>query len=315
MERFGSMSSSRTFIEAVGLTKIYENRVVALNNLNFASRARILGLIGPNGAGKTTFVRIATTLLRPTDGTVRVLGIDVVEKPREVKKRISLVPQDAYPDDRATVYDHVLYYLVARGYSLSDARKRAREILELFEMWHLRNTPCIRLSGGQRKLVIVATALAPYEIEAAFLDEPTTGLDPANRARLWGLLTRFTREGVRVLVTSHELEEVEERVEEVVMIDRGRLVLHEEPQSILSRFSSVACIEVLTGEEIRRVIEYLERRGVLEKVIELGTITNIYVDRRRQGEVVEALASHGLEFRIRRCSLRDAFLWWTRWES
>ena len=97
---------------------------------------------------------------------VRVLGIDVVEKPREVKKRVSLVPQDVSPDGRATVYEHVVYYLVARGYSLSDARKRAREVLELFDLWNLRNVTCIRFSGDQRKLAIVAIALAPYEVEA-----------------------------------------------------------------------------------------------------------------------------------------------------
>ncbi len=306
------MSSSSTFIEAVNLTKVYENRVVALNNLDFASRARIVGLIGPNGAGKTTFVRIATALLKPTRGTVKVLGIDVVENPREVKKRISLVPQDAIPDDRATVYDHVLYYLVARGYSFSDARKRAREILELFDMWNLRNTPCIRLSGGQRKLTIVAAALAPHEVEAVFLDEPTSGLDPVNRARLWGLLTKMSREGIRILVTSHEMEEVEERVEEVVMIDRGRLVLHDEPRNILSKFSDMLCIEVLSSEKLRQVVKDLELRGILKKVIELSTVTTIYVDREHQSEVIETLASHGLEFKIRRCTLGDAFLWWTR---
>ncbi len=141
---------------------------------------------------KTTFVRIATTLLKPTQGVIRVLGIDVVKKPREIKKRISLVPQDVFPDSRATIYDHVFYYLIARGYSIGDAKKRTREVLEHFDLWNLRSTTCARLSAGQKKLTIIA-ALAPCEIEAIFLDEPTSGLDPANRAKLWGLLSGIAK--------------------------------------------------------------------------------------------------------------------------
>ncbi len=304
------MGRAGIFIEAIELTKVYEGNVTALNKLTFATNARVVGLIGPNGAGKTTFVRIAATLLKPTQGTIRVLGIDVVKEPRRVKRFISLVPQDVSPDSRSTVYNHVFYYLIARGYSFSDARKRTREVLELFDLWHLRNTPCVKLSGGQRKLTIVAAALAPYEVEAVFLDEPTTGLDPANRAKLWGLISRMVREGIRFLVTSHEMEEVEEHVEEVVMIDKGRLVLHDEPRRLLSRFSDLICIEVLNVKEFREVLE--SSREVIEKAVELGTITYLYVRRDHYGEVSELLTKHGLEFRVRKCSLRDVFLWWTR---
>lgn len=92
------MAGSVVFIEVNGLVKVYDNGVVALDNLSFSTKAGIVGLIGPNGAGKTTFVRIATSLLKPTRGSIKVLGIDVVREPKEVKKRISLVPQDVIPD-------------------------------------------------------------------------------------------------------------------------------------------------------------------------------------------------------------------------
>jgi len=306
------MPWSEIFIEAEGLVKIYEGGVKALDGLTFSSTAGIVGLIGPNGAGKTTFVRIAATLLKPTGGSLRVLGVDVVGEPSKVKKFISLVPQDVSPDARSTVYDHVLYYLVARGYSLSDARRRAREILELFDLWSLRNTPCVKLSGGQRKLVIVAAALAPYEAEAVFLDEPTSGLDPANRAKLWGLIARMSREGRRFLVTSHEMEEVEERVEEVVIINRGRFVVQGEPGKLLEGFKDLVCLEILDPAGLRRVLGTEQLLGdAVEKVVELETVAYAYVRRSLYSAVADVLASRGVDFRVRRCSLRDVFLWWS----
>jgi len=307
------MPGAGAFIEAEGLVKIYEGGVKALDNLTFSSGARVLGLIGPNGAGKTTFVRIAATLLKPTAGSLRVLGVDVVGEPSKVKRFISLVPQDVSPDTRSTVYDHVFYYLVARGYSFSDARGRAKEVLELFDLWSLRNTPCVKLSGGQRKLVIVAAALAPHEAEAVFLDEPTAGLDPVNRAKLWGLIARMSREGRRFLVTSHEMEEVEERVEEAVMISRGRLVAQGEPGKLLEGFSDLVCLEILDPAGLRGVLEAERLLGdAVERVVELETVAYAYVRRSLYSEVADVLASRGIGFRVRRCSLRDVFLWWSR---
>ena len=260
---------------------------------------------------KTTFVRIATGLLKPTRGTIRVLGIDVAKGLKEIKKRISLVPQDVSPDSRATVYEHVVCYLITRGYSIGDARKRAREVLDLFDLRSLRNTTCLRLSGGQRKLVIVAAALAPYEVEAVFLDEPTTGLDPANRIRFWGLISRRVKEGVRVLVTTHEMEEVEERVEEVVMINRGRLVLQDRSQDILSLFKDKICLDILEPNKFHNVFKDRTSLHSVEKIVDLGTAITMYVSKDAYEHLLDILCRHSIEFKIRRCTLKNAFLWWT----
>ncbi len=305
------MGGSDYFIEAINLTKVYDNGIIALDNLTFNTKARILGLIGPNGAGKTTFVRIATGLLKPTKGAIRVLGISVTEKLKEIKKRISLVPQDVSPDSRATVYEHVVYYLVARGYSLSEAKKRAREVLELFDLWDLRNITCLRLSGGQRKLVIIAAALAPYEVEAVFLDEPTTGLDPANRIKFWGLMSRMTKEGIKVLVTTHEMEEVEEHVEEVIMINKGKLILHDKPQNILSFFKNKVCLDILEPNKFYNTFKDSASLRFIEKIVDLGTAISVYVHRDAYEHLLDILCKHGIEFKTRRCTLKDAFLWWT----
>ena len=160
--------------------------------------------------------------------------------------------------------------------------------------------------------MIVAAALAPYEVEAVFLDEPTTGLDPANRAKFWGLIRRMVKGGTKVLVTSHEMEEVEERVEEVVMINKGRLVLHDKPRNILSYFSDTLCIDVLESEKFREVLKNTDVRKSIERVIDLGTVISIYVRKDQYDKLMDLLSRYGLEFKVRKCSLRDTFLWWTK---
>jgi len=141
----------RVFIEASELSKRYGS-TVALDKVTFSSHANILALIGPNGAGKTTFVRIATCLLKPTSGRLSVIGLDTIRDSTRLR-RISLLPQDASPDSGCTPLEHVTYYLFSRGYSLRDARRRAREVLDEVGLWEHRNVQCLKLSGGMRRLV------------------------------------------------------------------------------------------------------------------------------------------------------------------
>ena len=158
----GAAARSRTnkFIEAYGLCKTYGD-VVALNGVTFASCARILALVGPNGAGKTTFVKISSCLLKPSSGRLKVLGYDVRKDRDRLKRRVSLMPQDASPDTGCTPFEHVTYYLFSRGYGLREAKSRAREVLDEVGLWEYRNTTCLKLSGGMKKLVLLAMAFAP----------------------------------------------------------------------------------------------------------------------------------------------------------
>ena len=296
------------FIEADRLCKRYGD-VTALSELTFASRARILALVGPNGAGKTTFVKISTCLLKPSSGRLRVLGLDVQDESRSLKRRISLLPQDASPDSGCTPLEHVTYYLFSRGYGLGEARRRAREVLEEVGLWEHRDVQCLKLSGGMKRLVMLAMALAP-EVDAIFLDEPTSGLDPVNKVKAWGLITRLAREGVHVLVTSHDMEEVEERAEEVVMINRGRLVTQGPPQELVSKVSGLACIEAALSRAQAReeLLEALKGLDGVVRVCRLGATVMAYVDERRVAEVAGRVSEVGLDVRIRKCGLRDVFL-------
>ncbi|UNQ73679.1 ABC transporter ATP-binding protein [Infirmifilum sp. NZ] len=303
------MRSGETFIEASHLVKDYGS-VRAIDGLSFDTGASVLALVGPNGAGKTTFVKIATCLLKPTSGTLRVLGLDVTSDSEELRRRISLLPQDASPDTGATPLEHVAYYLFARGYSMADARARAREVLERLGLWDHRDKQCLRLSGGMRRLVLLAMALAP-DVDAVFLDEPTSGLDPVNRVRIWGEVKRMSKEGVRVLVTSHEMDEVEENSDEVVMINRGRLVARGPPGVLASEVSGLARVEVtLPGEgAYERVREALSGLTSVKGVYKVGSVAVAYVEKHAAAEAAARIseAGGGLDVKVGRCGLKDAF--------
>ncbi len=292
------------------LYKEYRGGIVALRGLTFESNARVLALVGPNGAGKTTFVRISTGLLKPTRGEVHVLGLDVEAERFKLKKIVSLVPQDSRPDMGCTPYEHVKYYLFSRGYSLRDAKRRAREVLEEVGLWERRNELCSRLSGGMRRLVVLAMALAP-EVEVVFLDEPTSGLDPANKVKVWGILRRVARGGVHVLVTSHDMSEVEERADEVVMINRGKLVAKGAPEKLVSSVSHLTRLELTSWHDKEAVLRLLKEAPETERVIDLGSVIIAYAERGDVPALITKLSDLGVEASIYRCGLRDVFLRWT----
>ncbi|RLE61577.1 MAG: hypothetical protein DRJ35_00215 [Thermoprotei archaeon] len=184
-------------------------------------------------------------------------------------------------------------------------------MLEEIGLWEHRNTPCLKLSGGMKRLVILAMAIAP-EVDAVFLDEPTAGLDPVNRVKVWGLINRLAREGVHILVTSHEMEEVEERAEEVVMINRGKVVAQGPPEKLIAEVSSLVRIEVTLSraEAYKELVKALEGLDGVEGVYNLGSTALVYVNSHEVMDIVERISevapSSGLK--IGKCGLRDVFL-------
>jgi ABC-2 type transport system ATP-binding protein len=159
------------YILTKDVVKIYRGNVVALNEVSFSiDKLGIIGLVGPNGAGKTTLIKILTTLTRPTRGKAEVLEYDVINDYEKIRRRISLVPQDASPELYLTPYEHVYWYLRSRGLSRGDAEKLTKDVLEKLGLWDHRSKVCAKLSGGMRQRVLIASALAvPADIY--FLDE------------------------------------------------------------------------------------------------------------------------------------------------
>jgi len=210
-------------IEARGLVKRY-GEVVALDGLDLeVAEGTVLGLLGPNGAGKTTAVRVLTTLLRPDAGSATVAGFDVVAKPNSVRRAIGLTGQYAAVDEYLTGMENLRMF--GGLYHLDPAYVKARsvELLERFDLTAAANRSLRTYSGGmRRRLDLAASIIAKPKI--LFLDEPTTGLDPRSRLSLWGVIRDLVAEGTTVLLTTQYLDEADQLANEIVVIDRGKVI-------------------------------------------------------------------------------------------
>lgn len=198
--------------------------VHALDGLNLdVAEGTVRGLLGPNGAGKTTTVKVLTTLTRPTSGEVTIDGLDVVRNGHEVRNRIGVSGQNATIDEELTARENLM--LVGRLFHLGDkgAKKRADELLEIFNLEHAADRPIKGFSGGMRRRADLAASLV-NDPRILFLDEPTTGLDPAARLSLWEVIKQRVRSGTTLLLTTQYLEEADYLADQISVIDQGKVI-------------------------------------------------------------------------------------------
>jgi ABC-2 type transport system ATP-binding protein len=206
--------------------------VVALDGLTVEiEQGSVFGLLGPNGAGKTTLVRILATLLRPTRGTARVLGHDVVREPLSVRRSIGLAGQSAAIDEELTGRENL--EMVGRLYRLAgaEARRRAVEVLDRFLLADAADRRVATYSGGMRRRLDLAASLTGRP-PVLLLDEPTTGLDPRSRQELWRTVDELRRAGTTVLLTTQYLEEADRLAQRIAVVDHGRIVASGTPSEL-----------------------------------------------------------------------------------
>src|SRR3954454_22027880 len=206
-----------------GLEKSYGS-VRALCGVDFTARTgSVLSLLGPNGAGKTTAVRILATLLTPDGGSARVAGLDVVKEASALRARIGLAGQYAAVDENLTGFENL--EMVGRLYHMprADARSRANELLERFELTEAAKRPAKTYSGGMRRRLDLAAALV-FRSPVLFLDEPTTGLDPRSRLGMWETIEARTAAGTTVLLTTQYLDEADRLADRIVVVDHGNVI-------------------------------------------------------------------------------------------
>jgi ABC-2 type transport system ATP-binding protein len=223
----------------------------------------IYGFLGPNGAGKSTLIRMLCTLLRPSSGRALVAGHDVVTEPNEVRVRIGAALQEASLDDAQTGRE--LLTLQGRLYGLGRAtvRRRVDEVLDLISLGSAIDRRIGTYSGGMKRRLDLAAALI-HEPELVFLDEPTTGLDPESRARVWSEVARLRQElGITIFLTTQYLEEADALADRVGIISRGRLVAHGPPEQLKRSIGSDLVVARVHGDD-PGVVEQLQRlEGVL----------------------------------------------------
>jgi oleandomycin transport system ATP-binding protein len=228
------MGTEDLVVRAEGLRKRF-GKTQALDGVDLSMRrGTVLGVLGPNGAGKTTAVRVLATLLRPDEGTAFVAGVDVLKNPQEVRRRVGLTGQYASVDEDLTGVQNLV--LIGRLLDLSgrDARRRADELLNWFDLAEAAQRPAKTYSGGMRRRLDLAASLVGRP-EVIFLDEPTTGLDPAKREDMWGVVRTQVASGASVLLTTQYLEEADALADEIVVIDHGKVIAHDTPDGLKRR--------------------------------------------------------------------------------
>ena len=301
-------------IEAEGLVRIF-GKVRALDGIDMVAReGTVFGLLGPNGAGKTTAIRILSTLLRPDSGRASVGGYDVVSQPGEVRRLIGLTGQYAAVDELLSGQENL--YMIGRllGMSSRDARGRARELLEAFDLTDAAGKYVKTYSGGMRRRLDLAASLVGRP-RFLYLDEPTTGLDPRSRLELWGMIRALVAEGTTVLLTTQYLEEADRLADEIVVIDHGRVIDAGTPQQLKTRIAGQVLearpadpADLKTTEKI--LADFAADGG--DGAYNDGQLVTVSIaDRSALGQAVRRLDEEGIvveDLSLRRPSLDEVFL-------
>ena len=218
-------------IEAHGLTKRF-GKTQALAGIDLAvEEGHVLGVLGPNGAGKTTAVRILATLMKPDSGSAVVSGFDVVRQSKEVRRSIGLTGQYASVDEDLSGLQNLVMIGQLLDLSTKQAKVRAAELLEEFDLTDAARRLTKTYSGGMRRRLDLAASLIGRP-SVVFLDEPTTGLDPAKRDDVWGMIRSLVRQGTTVLLTTQYLDEADALANTITVIDHGRIIAHDTPQGL-----------------------------------------------------------------------------------
>jgi oleandomycin transport system ATP-binding protein len=300
-------------IEAEGLVKDF-GKVRALDGIDMVAReGSVFGLLGPNGAGKTTAIRVLSTLLQPTAGRASVGGYDVVRQPREVRRLIGLTGQYAAVDELLSGQENL--YMIGRllGLSTRDARARGKELLDAFDLSDAAGKYVKQYSGGMRRRLDLAASLVGRP-QFLYLDEPTTGLDPRSRLELWGMIRTLVAGGTTVLLTTQYLEEADRLADEIVVIDRGRVIAAGTPAQLKMRIAGQVLearpVDPADLAALEKILSSFAVGG--EAAYNDGQLVTVSIaERSALGQAVRRLDEEGIvveDLSLRRPSLDEVFL-------
>ncbi len=299
-------------IEADGLVKHF-GETVAVAGVSFTvPEATVLGMLGPNGAGKTTTVRMMTTLTRPTSGTARVAGHDILTDPAAVRRSMGLTGQAATVDELLTGRENLRLIGSLYGLEASYIKRASNDLLERFSLGDAGDRIAKTYSGGMRRRLDLAVSLIATP-PVLFLDEPTTGLDPRSRVELWEVLRELVSDGTTLLLTTQYLEEADQLADNIVVIDRGTVIAEGTPLQLkdqsgaaalvvtVSRVEDLATARALLGPHVREVHVDTGARQLTAPAEGVGHMTRVAGIFEDSGIVLDDIG-------LKRPSLDDVFL-------
>jgi ABC-2 type transport system ATP-binding protein len=241
-------------IEIKNLTKKFKN-LKAIDNISFeVKRGEFFAFLGPNGAGKSTTIKILTTLLSPTSGSIYINGFNILEEKNKVRESFGIVFQDQSLDVELTAYENMHFHAVLYKIPKPERKQKIKELLEMVELWDNRNKIVKKYSGGMKRRLEIARGLLHHP-KILFLDEPTLGLDPQTRRHIWSYISKLNKkENITIFFSTHYMDEVEKIADRVAIIDSGKIVSQGTVAEILKKQESTNLEEAfinLTGKNIR----------------------------------------------------------------
>ena len=298
-------------IVAENLVKRYGD-FEAVKGVSFrVKRGEVYGFLGPNGAGKTTTLGMLTTVIKPTSGDAFVAGYSVGREPWKVRERIGVVFQEPTVDRELTAMENMVVHGLIHGLSRRDVERRARELLEFVGLEKFANTQVKRFSGGMVRRLEIARALINVP-EVLFLDEPTTGLDPQSRAKVWDVIRELKRQGVTIFLTTHYMDEAEKLCDRIAVIDHGVIVAEGAPDELKRVVGGDLVYIEFEGEPVKlqaRLSGYGEVRVVGQTlVLKVEDAPSLLPGLLK---VVESVGVRVRSVRYSRPSLDDVFLYLT----
>jgi ABC-2 type transport system ATP-binding protein len=246
--------SAEAMIEVHGLTKTFKE-LKAVDDISFTvQRGEIFGFLGPNGAGKSTTIKMLTTLLRPTSGSIRLNGFDPATQADMVRRSIGIVFQDPSLDDQLTALENMEIHGVLYKVPQPLRRERTEQLLKMVELWDRRKDQVQKFSGGMRRRLEIARGLLHHPT-VLFLDEPTLGLDPQTRNQMWTYLKEMSaKEGATVFFTTHYMDEADRIAHRLAIVDHGKIVAQGTPAEVKASQDAANLEDAflkLTGRTIR----------------------------------------------------------------
>ncbi|GHU82769.1 daunorubicin resistance protein DrrA family ABC transporter ATP-binding protein [Clostridia bacterium] len=298
-------------VEAQGLVKTFgSKRAVDGVSLNIPTGS-IYGVLGPNGAGKTTTINMLATLSKPDAGSIKIFGYDVQKEAQKVRQLIGLTGQFASIDEGLTARENLTIFGRLLGFSRSDAKAKANDLLAEFGLEEAANKSISQFSGGMRRRLDLASSLISSP-PLIFLDEPTTGLDPRTRAQMWITIRTLVKNGSTVLLTTQYLDEADQLADKIVVIDQGRVVADDTPEGLKKSIGAVSLqLTLKNADDTSNAIQIIQRiLGVSAQLAQGTELTAPMDNTEKLTDVLIALKDAGIvltSVNVRQPTLDEVF--------